>query len=939
MNNDSRQTVSVFFPPAIRETIRRNFERFAWAKMVDLKAAEKALGDLEDEFLWRSVPSQDVGRAMGSGPWYPPCPNCGKPANYEAVDPLRSWQVRCRHCQVLFPANDFAAFFESGRDERGIFRRHLADRSLLVPSPDAKILAVDDGTGWVDQEGQRHLFVAIACSARWSALLSLLGQWAWAFVITDDARFARKVALLLYRIAQVYPEMDFLPYAKLGAFESYGHSRLGRIFGRISETGVAMGCATAYDAVKPIFTDNRFLDLLSRLTDIRHQASDIRNFVESNLLREMLRSFQERPPRIRANIGHTHLAYATVALALNDAEALAWLDDESWDENITKVFAELVDRDGVGNECSPGYSFGWAGSLWALMGLMERTELGHPLRLGTRFGAVLKRMLKAPFRLLVAGVTPNIGDHGRCGELRPSLLGPSVYAAAFERFGDPEMAAMAFHANGGKWDGIHLGVEHPDPEGIVAKMQAAVGQTQPSPIPSSSFLRDGYGLVALTPHSSLRTQHDKIWVWVYFGRNIYPGHGHRDQLNFGMIWRSVDLMPDIGYPDWTIEHPHSDHFVRNTLSHNAVVIDRTPQRRSYSGKCLAFADTPIASFALVDASTAYAPHRVERLLMLLPAEGSGYLLDIVWVKGGEEHLLSLHTAPAKVDGAFRPMAETPEPFRNASVESGLPFLRWKGRAEKMAVPFVADFRLVGAPVTLRVHCLTEAQRFLAEADATQRSGGMVLPYLLQRCDGDHSVFVTALEPFTKKPLLAKATLCPLTPMDGQQAGDAVAVCFKFTDERTDWVFADLNGKNLWQFGDGIIVRGRIAVVRQTPKRTEALLWHGDRLQVGTQSVSLATAEAKGKVLDFSRGWESAWLLTDAPLAEIPFALQSCFVRVNAETERDTAFVWQDAERTPDGIRLRLGDTHLIVGGRDGSWRYLIAEGMPITVPILFVGSW
>jgi len=940
VESDKHRQTCVLFPPTARETIRRNFERWAWAKnWVDLTEAEKTLRDLDDEFLWRIVPSQDIGRALGSAPWYPPCPNCGKPAKYRAVDPLRSWRVYCSHCQALFPANDFQAFFESGLDEQGIFRRHLADRSLLAPSPNAEIPAVDDGSGWVDPKGQRHFFVAVACHARWSALFGLLRQWARAFVIADDARFARKAAILLYRIAQVYPEMDFYPYAKLGAFESHGHSRLGRIFGRISECGVAIVCAEAYDAVKPIMSNTHLLDALSRLSGVHLSSHDLHSFIERNLLREILRSFQEQPPRIRANIGHTHLAYAMVALALNDAEALAWLDDEAWDENLTKVFAELIDRDGFGMECSPGYNFSWANGFWEMTLLLERTDLGRSLRVWERFGAVLRRMVSAPHRLLVAGITPNIGDHGRCGELRPSLLTPSVYAAAFERFGDPEFAAVAFHANGGKWDGIHLGIEHPDPKGIVAKMQAAVGQTPPSPAPSSSFMRDGYGLVALTPHPARRTQYGEMRVWLYFGRNAHFGHGHRDQLNFGVIWQGVDLLPDIGYPDWTIEHPYSDYFVRNTLSHNTVVIDRTPQRKSYSGKCLAFAETPVASFALVDASTAYSPHRVARLLMLMSAETGSYLLDVVWVHGGEEHLLSLHFAPSKVDGSFRTVTETPPLFCDASVESGLPFLRWRGVAETKATPFVTDFRLLRAPVTVRVHCLAEAQRFWAEADSTQRSGGMVLPYLIQRREGEHSVFVTVLEPFAEKPLLSKAKLCPLTPMDGQQTCDAVAVCLEFADGRTDWVFADLNGRCLWQFGEGFLVRGRIAAVRQAVNGTKVLLWHGDRLQVGSHSVCLPVAEVKGYVRDFSKGWDKAWLLVDVPLEQIPFALNNRFVRVDAETERDTAFVWQNMEQTPNGIRLYLGDTHFIIGGRDGSWRYLVAEGMPIIVPTLFVGSW
>jgi hypothetical protein len=923
---------STLFPTAVREVIQRNYNRFEWARSwVDLAGAEKTLTEWGDaKTLWLLVPSQDVGRAMGSAPWYPPCPACGRNASYRAVDPLRSWQVECVHCKARFPANDFDAFFESGRDGQGIFQRELADPNLLVARSDAPIPAVDDGTGWVDSKGQRYFFVPVACRERWVRLIGFLHQWARAFVITDDIRFARATLSLLFRIAQVYPSMDFAPYAKLGAFESYGHSGLGRIFGRIGETGVAMVCAEAYDAVKPALNDPLLLASLSQLAKRPITPTNLRETIEVGLLREMLSSFQEQPPRIRGNIGHTHLAYAMVSLALNDFDALLWLDDAKWDENLSRVFAELVDRDGVGSECSPGYNLGWAASFWLLMEMLTRVDR-DPLRFSERFGSVVKRMLKAPFRLLVAGVTPNIGDHGECGKPQKSLLSAEIYASAFAQFGDKDLASMAFWANGGEWKGLHPTITYPDPESLLSQMKE---QEPSNPTPTNSFLRDGYGLVALT-NPSPRSLSERVWVWLYFGRNAHFGHGHRDQLNFGMFWRGMDILPDIGYPIWTIEHPFSDHFIRNTISHNTVVIDRKPQGKSWSGRCLGFAETPIASFAWVEANKAYFPHRVERLLVLMPHDEGAYLLDILWVHGGNEHLLSFHTAPAQVNGEFRELKSVPDPFEGATEESGLTFLRWRGEGPSTETPFVAQFQM-SQGITVQVHCLTDAQRFLAEATVTKRNEEKVLPYLIQRRQSDSSVFVTIIEPFVEKPFCREATLCSALSLDGSLSGRPVAVQVKLRDGGTDWIFADPEGNRLWQWGEGWKVRGRLAVVRERPNNSAALLWHGDVLVTTQHSLSLPSSAVTGRVKDFSRGWEDAWLLVGGLSTPVLSASISKFVRVETESERDAAFVWQKLEQTRDGLLLHLGDTHFIVGGREGEWRYLLTKGAPVIMPTLAV---
>ena len=69
------------------------------------------------------------------------------------------WKLTCPSCQAVFPSNDFASFYESGKDENGLFRRELADerflRNELYPEK-GEGWGVDDGLGWKDEAGDER---------------------------------------------------------------------------------------------------------------------------------------------------------------------------------------------------------------------------------------------------------------------------------------------------------------------------------------------------------------------------------------------------------------------------------------------------------------------------------------------------------------------------------------------------------------------------------------------------------------------------------------------------------------------------------------------------------------------------------------------------------------------------------------------------------------
>src|SRR5690606_9582961 len=86
----------------------------------------------------------------------------------------------------------------------------------------------------------------------------------------------------------------------------------------------------------------------------------------------------------------------------------------------------------------------------------------------------------------------------------------------------------------------------------------------------------GYGFSALRQGSEINSTQPPRGTWVYYGRNT--GHGHKDTLNLGIHAFDMDLSPDLGYPEQASStDSHSMEWVKNVISHNTVLVDRTKQ--------------------------------------------------------------------------------------------------------------------------------------------------------------------------------------------------------------------------------------------------------------------------------------------------------------------------------------------------------------------------
>ena len=185
----------------------------------------------------------------------------------------------------------------------------------------------------------------------------------------------------------------------------------------------------------------------------------------SNLDRNLLECGMAaiRAGQIRGNVGMHHGAMAAAAIALNrepeTSRALDWLFEPNGG-NLPAIIMSRIDRDGIGDEASPGYSLGWIGNLsgtaerLAAYGGYDRWDLYRDF---PRFTAGFN----TPRRLAVLDwTTVNIGDTGRTGNI--SLMKyPEAEAVAetFRHTGDERLALAAYWSNGYTADGLGRNID------------------------------------------------------------------------------------------------------------------------------------------------------------------------------------------------------------------------------------------------------------------------------------------------------------------------------------------------------------------------------------------------------------------------------------------------------------------------------------------------
>jgi hypothetical protein len=958
---------------------RDNCEKYDWAKKIRAAAVTRAKPWLEksDETLWAMVPGQDLPRTIDvtmdtkatNGPKRLGCLVCGDKIDihgnypYEPDFEKLPWKLTCPSCKTVFPTNDFAKYYASGIDEHGLFDPKKADRSLLYNTehPDPKDplhqFGVDDGFGYIDKNGRGHRFIGYYTWKYWRHLYDGIDALADAYVYTGDKNYAHKAAVLLDRIADVYPSMDWKPYADRGWYHSDGGSGVGKIEGRIWETGTVTNFADNYGKILPGTVDSPDLYAFLKKQSERYQlphAKGTRELLVQNIDDGLVRTAAAAvmAGQVTGNEGMHQRTLATLAITLDtQPETTAWLDwlFQPAGGAVPGLIVGKLDRDGVSPEAGPGYALSWGVGFAEVAGLLADYPQYTKHNIYRDFPQ-FRATFTAAYRLCALGIaTPNIGDTGSTGSVGRANVSPNFIATGYRYTRDPELAVAAYRANGNSANGLGRDIYSKDPDALSREIEQHGKQAGPRPAGSS--LVSGYGLALLESG----TAPTGTALSVYYGRSLF--HGHQDHLNFDLLAFGKWLTPDHGYPEFATAWPHRQAVTLNTLSHNTVVVDQKPQDRIYGGHTRLFKKLPGLSVVQIDGGKDAYPQTQQytRTMLLIdapaqpnnPGQKSGispsttnttpapntYAVDFFQVTGGKDHVYSFHGPPGPITPASLNLVPQKEgtyagpdvPFKSDKGPTGYSWWYNVQRDNSPPAQFTLDWKTEpgyrGTTDTenthLRFHSLTQLNDVaLADADPPQNKPGNPrrLGYaLLHRTGADNlsTTFASVIEPYQGHPFIKS-----VQRLDTPGNKDAIAIRIELADGSVDHVVftptaAQSAAPGRVHLPNGLTTTATLTHTRESNgKLQRATLIQGSDLTYKDATLKAQPAYT-GKVLKMNEELAGGgWLVVDTPLpTDATLVGQS--IHIANSNDRDATYTIRSLSREGNNTRIDCGPTSFV----------------------------
>jgi oligo-alginate lyase len=872
----SVKTASVIVTKEMRENAVRNCGRYAWARAQrdGLILSLKPFLDMSDEALWNLPPSPGMPRDndvdfLGSG-----CPACGKKhaATAWQTDLLgHPWQVKCGHCGTWFPSNDFAAYYASAQDKAGKFHLGAGDKRFLQPrEAGGDSRWVEDGAG-VKIGKDTWFFAARYAFDLWVRLINVTKDLAVLYTMTGDPVYAHKCGVLLDRMADLYPEMDYYPFYRMGMEASTGGSGKGRVQGCIWETWTAQKLSRAYDyTFEALRQDQALVDFSSRMaqrygTGDKSSPQKILNHIENHLVKEFIVGVLDK--RIEGNPGMHQESMATAAIALDDPKIttryLDWLFEPNGGQ-VPYVLVDVLSREGLSFESGIGYAMIPGISYFQVAELLRHYPAYTKHDLYRDFPKFRNCFTMCAALRALDGFSPNWGDSGKTMSYGAVTLPLEMALTGYRLFGGRDMAREVWFSCAKDFNRLRLDIYDAEPEAVVAKLKADLSG---APEPYRSFNSGGYGCAFL---QAPERDHPRC-LMLYYGR--MSGHGHRDRLALQLVESGEVLMPDLGYPQYTGSWPQRIGWDSHVLSHNTVMVnDKNPRAEaSYSGKTQLFEESDWVRVADVDGDPKiYEGVRTFRRCVVMvdvDAENS-YALDLFWVRGGANHRLIQNAGgPEVTHSALNFVEQQKGTYAGENVEfgqfydgpknwdydgTGFMYLKRVSRA-KPAGEFWADWKIVEPRQTmpkdweqhLRIHNLTSVnEAALCDGQPpTYANNPPTLRYLLRsRFGKDLSTqFVSVIEPYGRTPLIKSVRALK----NEIAADDAVAaVEITLANGRRDVVL--VREKDGQLEAGGVAMNGRVAVARFAGDVLQkAVLIEGVKLTAGGQTLAQPRAAITG----------------------------------------------------------------------------------------------
>jgi len=671
------KTKSAMYPASLAAAMQANNSPDAVATKNQIIADAAYYKNMTDEDLWSMMFPPNIGprELMVSADGH--CPITGEPATIYSwvIDPITDpWKVKCPQSGLLFPSNDFESYYKSGIDPTtGLFNKNLANPSYLVnelyPNMPSNF-GVDDGTGYRGTDpvtGQPYTWYFVGAyvyEGQWlQYVLDAISRLSSAYMVTGDTVYARKTAIVLDRVADLYPNFDYKTQGLVyGQPTSEGYVTYS-ITSALDVRLMAESYDMIYDGIK---NDQQLVNFLHAKSvqypdgiARKNNFGDIKRNIEYRIFLDVL----SKPQKIYSNYPTTDITIATIK------NVLEWPGAK---DELKSIVANIVNEntktDGLsGNE--KGLTDYAAYNVWSLAPLISKfTALDSTLlpylvqncpNLTKAYEFYLDLWYNKQYY-------PHQGDGGWYAATNPTYLGlatskytmsPSSFMYLwnlYEATGNTLYAKLMYITNGNSVSGLPFDLTYSDPAGLQAEVQSIVN-TEGANLQRGNVNKEQWGIAMLRSNE----QNAGPALWLNY-QSIGILHGNADGLHMGLYAKGLDLMPDQGYPDvgypggW--DSPQAQ-WNKRIYSHNLVVVDKEDfgALNAGWGQNLSLGTTTLwangSSFSAIrvdekDAYTKTANGRYERTLALVGINSTdAYALDIFRVAGGKEHSRMMSSLP------------------------------------------------------------------------------------------------------------------------------------------------------------------------------------------------------------------------------------------------------------------------------------------------------
>ena len=1004
-----------------RAIAQENVLKYDWAwqeKEAAVKQADYYVENLDaiyDSWIPDTFPrSSQVG--LKTDPNYRYCRYCGVDLvkNYHAypylVDTIENpWKITCPACRRDFPSNDFESYYKSGLGEDGKFHKELADPQYLVNELYPEMgegWGVDDGWGYDALDGSVHTYIAYYLHCVFTGLsggrdkhnmeqiFTALGN---AYLYTGDEKYGNAGAILVDRLADIYPDYDIYQHGVNAYALPDGGSGRGKFVGQIWDGILSRVLAKTVDTFWPAAENPEVIAYLQSKADVKGVEPEIitpdylRTRAEDNILLAIYDN--AKTGWIMGNFGISESAVAYAAHTLNrlpeSQEMVDWvfntelLSGAGYNYSVAggDVMLTLVNkigRDGLAHEGSFSYNAMMEGYLLDLADALDGFDIveGADLWKNQKF----VNMYSGQMRFTICGrLTPQVHESGsvQSTNFMPNL---DYMTTAFVKSGDPEIARAIYAANGNTANGLHADIFTKDPEsGLRTQIRQIVAEKGEWDMSDSDMLA-GYGIAILRegPEKYLSSNaHQFSDYWIGFGYTN-TGHAQLEMLNLDLEAFGLNLSSSMGYPTVVnAQDAERMQWDRNTISNNTVVVDDKAQTpMDEGGFPRHFEDAGKAKVIDIEADGAYEETDIYRRTLVAVENGDGvhYAVDFFRILGGSEHVYSFHGATTKeptlegldmVQQAMGTYAGPDIPYgywQTGSVAgayvntgSGYSWLDDVYRDDSPERTFSVDWAIEDfnhrLPTTAGIHLkLTmlseEPMTEVALADGhppRNTKNPDHLEYVLVRRSGEEgmdTLFTSILEPYQGSFYIAHAELVAATLTDGTEKlnDKAAAVKVTLTSGRTDYIVYATNPNCTYRIDDNFDFRGFTGVVSY---EADALTyaWGNEAKQVANV-IEDAQSAVTGTVTDFTQGlsmdgYTMTIRMDEAVSAE---SLVDRYIYVNNDGVENAAYRIYDAEVQGDTAVLNLRHLTLVREWVDPydlekGYKHNVSVGDTYTIPL------